>query len=339
VILKVTFVSGSALTLLNARVTWVRCSVDRLMLVEPVVAALSDRVAVEAEPAAPCCRSPDDAELDPFCWVVLDAEPVVLCCCEPDADPEVAAVPPLPLDSGFICGLPLFMAPPDAPPEPAPTDPPAAAPPELAAPADPPDEAPEDPPPVCATAATLSDRTATATLVNSVTRMDTLLTAEDSIRARASAERNETSRMEFRRDAMPPRPSAQARIRGLQGAAVRDRLARNRRPFNHLNCFRHRSSGQQLPVFCLPATDGPVDVRAEQDARVQQRNRRSAEESMSSPLAVVLALALLIPILACAAAFSAAGVSSSFMIGAVTFAVVVAGVMAAIVEIKRLVGP
>lgn len=60
---------------------------------------------------------------------------------------------------------------------------------------------------------------------------------------------------------------------------------------------------------------------------------------MPSPLAVVLVLALLVPVLACAAAFWAAGVSSTFMTGAITYAVVVGGITAAVFEIKRLVGP
>jgi hypothetical protein len=60
---------------------------------------------------------------------------------------------------------------------------------------------------------------------------------------------------------------------------------------------------------------------------------------MSSPLALVLTLTLLLPIIACTAAFAAAGVNPTFMTGAITFAVVVAGVIAAIFEIKRLAGP
>jgi hypothetical protein len=55
------------------------------------------------------------------------------------------------------------------------------------------------------------------------------------------------------------------------------------------------------------------------------------------PLAAIFAAAFLIPVLANAAAFSAAGASSAFLSGAIIFAI--AGIIAAIFGIKRLVGP
>jgi hypothetical protein len=58
---------------------------------------------------------------------------------------------------------------------------------------------------------------------------------------------------------------------------------------------------------------------------------------VSRTLAVVLAAVLLFPIVACMAAFSAAGVNSAFMTNAITFAVVVGGAIAAVVEIRRLI--
>jgi hypothetical protein len=60
---------------------------------------------------------------------------------------------------------------------------------------------------------------------------------------------------------------------------------------------------------------------------------------MSPTIAAVFALVLVVPVLACLAAFTAAGVNPSFMTGVFTFAVVVGGVTAALFEIRRLIGP
>ena len=57
---------------------------------------------------------------------------------------------------------------------------------------------------------------------------------------------------------------------------------------------------------------------------------------MSSSVAAVLALALTAPVFVCILVFATAGVSSTFITGALTFTVVVAAVVGAVFEIKRL---
>jgi hypothetical protein len=57
---------------------------------------------------------------------------------------------------------------------------------------------------------------------------------------------------------------------------------------------------------------------------------------MSSSVAAVLALVLTVPVFVCILVFSIAGVSSTFITGALTFTVVVGAVVGAVFEIKRL---
>jgi hypothetical protein len=85
----------------------------------------------------------------------------------------------------------------------------------------------------------------------------------------------------------------------------------------------------------MPQSRGQLDGRIG-DGKLDVYGCRPPEETMSSSVAAVLALILSVPTLVCILVFATAGVSSSFMTGALTFVVIVSAAVGAVFEIKRL---